>query len=104
MNILDVLASWNAVPKAQPILLIGHLLVLIAILLFLSISVILMRQLAPTNQKASGLWVCILNYGLNTMVWTIASWATPARYMRPSMLTFSGRDNNPLAATYTLFS
>ena len=71
MYISDIVASWNAVPKAQPILLIGHLLILIAIVLFLSISVIVTRQLAPTNQKASGLWVRILNYGLNTMVWTM---------------------------------
>ena len=92
MYLLDTLASWNAVTKAQPILLLGHLIILIDISLFLLISVALTRQLAPTNQKASGLWVCILNYGLNTMVWTIASWATPTRYMQPSMLTFSGRD------------
>ena len=34
------------------------------------------------------------------MVWTIASWATPTRYMHPSMLTFSGRDSEPVLLSH----
>ena len=92
MGILDVIASWSAVPVSQPEMTVSNFLLLVFVSLFSVLSRMLARYLSSTNQKVSGLWTRLFVYGLNTIVWVLAGWFTPTCYGQFNAPTFAGRD------------